>query len=209
MWRIKKSQALLCIEWEWQHCIVLVVLYPVCQCFLLFSSFKCNHMCCVLRPVGHLWDTWAAPMRQTLPGKWGALTGMSLSFCIPVQYVHWTRMQHTVVALHWTHRCALQSVRQLSNIVIDCCQAQHLVSNKSSCQKTEWNNLLFLFYLDFKICHSWSIIWFGEWIRISGHRLLILSRNSSLASISSTLVERQPAQLNWNHIFLLRTHFLL
>ena len=72
-----------------------------------------------------------------------------------------------------THRCALQSVRQLSNIVIDCCQAQHLVSNKSSCQKTEWNNLLlFLFYLDFKICHSWSIIWFGEWIRISGHRFV-------------------------------------
>ena len=103
----------------------------------------------MLCPLGHLW-TLESPMRHTLPGNWGLRTGMpsltntaantppSLTYTIMLDICYGTvQLRSTWTVFQIVNSSAQQSGGQLSDIVIDCWHAGHLVSSKRKNKKDQ------------------------------------------------------------------------
>ena len=137
------------------YCDLNTTMWCVVLCFwdvrILCCVSALNTTTCVtmLCPLGHLW-TLESPMRHTLPGNWGLRTGMpsltntaantppSLTYTIMLDICYGTvQLRSTWTVFQIVNSSAQQSGRQLSDIVIDCWHAGHLVSSKQKNKKDQ------------------------------------------------------------------------
>ena len=137
------------------YCDLNTTMWCVVLCFwdvrILCCVSALNTTTCVtmLCPLGHLW-TLESPMRHTLPGNWGLRTGMpsltntaantppSLTYTIMLDICYGTvQLRGTWTVFQIVNSSAQQSGRQLSDIVIDCWHAGHLVSSKRKNKKNQ------------------------------------------------------------------------
>ena len=158
LWDTTQPCVVLCILrilWFVLYCDLNATMCCVVLCFWDVSVLCCvaalNTTTCVtmLCPLGHLW-TLESPMRHTLPGNWGLRTGIpsptntaantppSLTYTIMLDICYCTvQLRGTWTVFQIVKSSAPQSGRQLSDIVIDCWHAGHLVSSKRKNKKDQ------------------------------------------------------------------------